>query len=112
MDSYEFAQQLIASETILDCESFTKKAIKAVLTNELKQQQFLDVLNDFKSFEGMNHKFIVNFTGAWFKYALDRSSDKYKTQASKLVRDVLGPDFQQKELVGAPPTSYYLKNCT
>jgi hypothetical protein len=100
MDSYEFAQQLIASQTILDFETFTEKAIKAILANDLKQQNFLDVLNDFKSFEGLNHKFIVNFTGAWLKCALNGQYDKYKLNAGKIIRAVLGTDFQEKERVG------------
>ena len=100
MDSYDFAIQLIASETILDCESFTEQAIKTVLSDELKEQNFIDTLNDFKSFEGLNHKFIVNFTGAWLKYALNDTYNVDTMKTHKLIRNILGKQFQQKEMWG------------
>lgn len=107
MDSYQFALQCIVSQTILDCESFTEQAIKTVLVDELGQQNFLDALNDFKSFEGLNHKFIVNFTGAWLKYALkgviDKDKIKDSIKASKLKRDILAGEFDKKELGGGSP---------
>ena len=107
MDSYQFALQCIVSQTILDCESFTEQAIKTVLVDELGQQNFLDALNDFKSFEGLNHKFIVNFTGAWLKYALkgviDKDKIKDSIKASKLKRDILAGEFDKKELGGGAP---------
>ena len=97
MDSYQFAQQCIASQTILDCDTFTERAIKTVLADNLKKQNFIDTLNDFKSFEGLNHKFIVNFTGAWLKYALKGEPDKDKTKASWIIKYVLGKQFDKKE---------------
>ena len=104
MDSYQFALQCIASQTILDCDTFTERAIKTVLADNLKKQNFIDTLNDFKSFEGLNHKFIVNLTGAWLKYALGGVTDKDKIKdgikASKIIDRVLGKQFQEKEMGG------------
>ena len=78
MDSYDFTTSLIESNTILDYETYTENAIKAILANDLTQEKFIDMLNDFKSFEGDNHKFCINFTGAWLKYALNGVYNKTK----------------------------------
>jgi hypothetical protein len=107
MDSYDFTQQLISTSTIMDFETFTEQAIRTVLANELTQQKFMDVLADFKSFEGLNHKFCVNFTGAWLKYSLDGVYRKSIMASGNIIRDVLGPDFQQKE-IGPGARTYLL----
>lgn len=100
MDSYAFTMNLIKSDRILDYESFTEAALKAVLVDELSQKKFMSVIQHFKSFEGNNHKFCVNFTGAWLKYALNGDHDKRKMDTHKLLRDVLGDEFHEMEMVG------------
>ena len=47
MDSYDFTTSLIESNTILDYETYTESAIKAILANDLTQEKFIDMLNDF-----------------------------------------------------------------
>lgn len=100
MDAYDFTINLIESNTILDYETYTENAIKAILANDLTQHKFIDMLNDFKSFEGNNHKFCINFTGSWLKYALDGVHNKDKIKTHKLIRDVLGEKFTEKEMKG------------
>ena len=99
MDSYDFTTSLIESNTILDYETYTENAIKAILANDLTQDKFIDMLNDFKSFEGDNHKFCINFTGAWLKYALNGIHNKSKMNSDKLIIQILGDNFTEKERV-------------
>lgn len=109
MDAYDFTINLIESNTILDYETYTENAIKTILANDLTQHKFIDMLNDFKSFEGNNHKFCINFTGSWLKYALDGVHNKDKIKTHKLIRDVLGEEFTEKEMGGGhhPPSIIY-----
>ena len=100
MDAYDFTINLIESNTILDYETYTENAIKAILANDLTQNKFIDMLKDFKSFEGNNHKFCINFTGSWLKYALDGIHNKDQMNTHKLIRNILGEDFIEKERVG------------
>lgn len=103
MNSYEFTLDLIKNETILDLEEFTEKAIKATFAMELTQEKFVGALNDFNSLEGLDNQFCVNFTGAWLKYALNGILVKDKMKSGKLIRDVLGDDFKEKERGGGTP---------
>jgi len=105
MDSYAFTMNLIKTDRILDYESFTEAALKAVLADELSQKKFMSVIQEFKSFEGNNHKFCVNFTGAWLKYALNGEHDKDKMKSHKLVERILGDEFHEMERGGgtSPP---------
>ncbi len=96
MDSYNFTLQLIGSNTVLDFEAFTERLLQAVLASELNEQRFMDMLSEFKSFEGKNHHFCINFTGAWLKYALGGTYNKDRMKTHKLIRDVLGDEFQEK----------------
>jgi hypothetical protein len=99
MDAYDFTINLIENNTILDYETYTEKAIKAILANDLTQNKFIDMLKDFKSFEGNNHKFCINFTGSWLKYALDGVHNKNQMNTALLIRNILGSDFTEKERV-------------
>ena len=99
MDAYDFTINLIESNTILDYETYTENAIKAILANDLTQNKFIDMLKDFKSFEGNNHKFCINFTGSWLKYALDGVYNKNQMNNALLIRNILGDNFIEKERV-------------
>lgn len=97
MDSYAFTIKLIENKTILELEEFMEQVFKAVLADDLTQERFKSVIEDFKSFEGHNHEFCVNFTGAWLKYALNGIYDKRKMMSGNIVTDILGDRFQEKE---------------
>lgn len=99
MDSYEFTLSLIENKTILSYEEFTEKTLNAVLVDDLTQEKFRDVISTFKSFEGYNYKFCVNFTGAWLKYALNEVPNKRKTTSNYIIQDILGANFSEKEKV-------------
>lgn len=104
MNAYEFTLSLINSETILSYEDFTEKTLNAVLTDDLTQKKFRDVISEFRSFEGHNHKFCVNFTGAWLKYALNGEYNKSQMNSTRILRDILGIDFSEKSKgCGVPP---------
>ncbi len=99
MTSHAFALKLIKNGTVLDYEEFTQRAIQVVLANELANDKFVSALEDFNSFEGLDDKFCVNFTGAWLKYALNDKPDKVRLNSTTLIRAILGQDFEEKEMV-------------
>ena len=99
MNSHAFALELIKNDTVLDYDEFTERAIKAVLVNELANEKFMSALKDFNSFEGLDSKFCVNFTGAWLKYALNDKPNTDKLKAYRLLNDILGHEFEEKEMV-------------
>jgi hypothetical protein len=100
MDSFEFTTDLIKNNTILDYTTYTNRAINAILADDLDQSKFIDMLNDFKSFEGLNDKFCINFTGSWLKYALDGKDDKDLMNNHKLIRNILGDNYSEYLMVG------------
>ncbi len=103
MNAYEYSNDLIKSNAVLDYETFTDRALKAILADDLNQERFVDMLDEFNSFEGLSHKFCINFNGAWLKYALNGIHNKERLKSHKLIRDILGDDFQEKERGGGIP---------
>ncbi len=98
-----FARSLIERNISIELGQFMEQAIANTMANELSEAKFVNALNLYKSFEGINDTFCINLQGAWLKYALNNIHDNDALKSGKLIRDILGKDYSEKEITGDIP---------
>lgn len=97
-DSFEYAMDLINRKEIIDQRTFMSNALNIGLAEELQQPKFIEAMNDYRSFEGINNIYCINLTGAWLKYALDGKYNKDKMKPKAIIEDILGSKFSELTL--------------
>ncbi len=73
----------------MELREFMEKSIDIVLSEELNQSKFRDMLELFNSFEGIENTFCINLQAVWLKYAFD---DK-KITSNYLRSYILGNEW-------------------